>query len=103
MKRAVGLNFSWVTFSTLLALAVCFKKFEIAIKGESIWAVVGLVVLFCISGFEAYRTGFLGYTLVFPFLCFTLFARFVSLVNNEGNTNKALMFLHNYLYMYLNI
>lgn len=100
---AVGMNTAWVILATLLGIAVCFKKFNTSISGESIWAIVALALVFCISAFESYRTGYLPFCWVLPFFCFALFDRYNQLIKHESKMTDLLIVLNNYPYRYLNI
>lgn len=76
IKPAIVINAGWVTVASFLGVGVCFKKFEVHFNHESIWAIVGVVVLFCVFTANSWRYG--GFLLgsVFVFVNFTLFYKY---------------------------
>ena len=87
IKIAIGVNLAWVFFATILAIAICFKTFDVRFSNESIWAIVGLVIAFCVYAFEAYRSGYLAFGVVFPYTCFALFDKYEQIIRHESKIN----------------
>lgn len=76
IKPAIVINGGWVTVASFLGLGVCFKKFEVSFSHESIWAIVGLIVLLCVYTANSWVYGGFLFGAVFVFVNFCLFDKY---------------------------
>ena len=83
LRPTVVINLAWIILASFLSIGVLFKKFEVVFKNESIWAISGLVLLFCLFGLNSWKYGDLFFGGVYVYFCFALHDKYNKLAEES--------------------